>query len=137
MKKIVFIFALIACVFTFATESSSQSIDKTAIEKLIGTYQNVLNASDAAKVVSLYTENGVLMANAAPTSEGASQVKGTYEYVFNKFTYTLKFTVLEIQVSGNTAFARSTSKGTFLIKSSGQIVEDENRELFVFEKAKR
>ncbi|HLF35735.1 MAG TPA: nuclear transport factor 2 family protein [Cyclobacteriaceae bacterium] len=56
--------------------------------------------------------------------------------VFSNFTYTLKFTVLEIQVSGSTAFARSTSKGSFVIKSKGQTAEDENRELFVFEKQK-
>jgi len=136
MKKVVFILTFIVCVFAFATESKSQSSDKAGIEKLIFAYQDALNASDAAKVTSLYTENGALMANAAPTSEGAAQVKGTYEYVFNNFTYSLKFTVLEIQVSGNTAFARSTSKGSFVIKSNGQTVEDENRELFVFEKQK-
>jgi ketosteroid isomerase-like protein len=39
-----------------------------------------------------------------------------------------------VEVSGNKAFARSTSKGSFVIKASGQTVADENRELFVFEK---
>jgi uncharacterized protein (TIGR02246 family) len=136
MKKIIFILTFITCVFASATESKSQSNDKAVIEKLIFAYQDALNASDASKVISLYTENGVLLANAAPTSDGAAQVKGTYEYVFNNLTYSLKFTILEIQVNGNTAFARSTSKGSFVIKSSGQTVEDENRELFVFEKQK-
>ena len=97
-------------------------------------YQEALNASDANKVVSLYTGNGVLLANAAPTAQGAEQVKGTYQYVFDNFTYNLKFTILEIEVNGNTAFARSTSKGTFTVKSSGQTAPDENRELFVFQK---
>jgi ketosteroid isomerase-like protein len=82
MKKIVFILIFIVCVFSFATESKSQTSDKAGIEKLIFAYQDALNASDAAKVISLYTENGVLMANAAPTSEGAAQLKGTYEYIF-------------------------------------------------------
>ena len=74
------------------------------------------------------------MANAAPTTEGVEQVKGTYQYVFNNFIYTLQFSIVEIEVSGNYAFARSTSKGSFIIKASGQTVPDENRELFVFEK---
>ena len=136
MKKNVFILTFMACVLAFATDTRSQPNEKASIEKLIVAYQDALNASDAAKVVSLYTENGVLMANAAPTSEGSAQVKGTYEYVFANFDYTLKFTVLEVQVSGNTAYARSTSKGSFVIKSSGETLEDENRELFVFEKQK-
>ena len=74
------------------------------------------------------------MANSAPTAEGAEQVKGTYQYVFDNFSYTLQFSIIEIVVNGNTAFARSTSKGSFVIKSSGQTVPDENRELYIFEK---
>jgi ketosteroid isomerase-like protein len=54
--------------------------------------------------------------------------------VFNNFSYTLQFSIIEIEVSGNYAFARSSSKGSFIIKASGQKVPDENRELFVFEK---
>lgn len=115
-------------------DNSAVNADRDAIKKLIFTYQDALNASDVDNVISLYTTNGVLLANAAPTAEGKDQVKGTYQYVFNNFTYTLKFEVLEVQVNGDMAFARSTSKGSFVIKSSGQTISDENRELFVFEK---
>lgn len=114
--------------------SNSNKMEKAAIEKLIVAYQDALNASDVNRVVDLYTKNGVLIANAAPTAEGTEQVKGTYQYVFDNFTYTLQFTILDIEVHGNVAFARSTSKGSFVIKSGGQTVADENRELFVFEK---
>ncbi|RYE53711.1 MAG: hypothetical protein EOP48_13825 [Sphingobacteriales bacterium] len=69
----------------------------------------------------------------APTAAGAEQVKGTYNYVFSNFRYTLEFTIVDVSVNRNYAFARSTSKGSFVIKSSGQTVPDENRELFVFD----
>jgi len=108
--------------------------DKAAIETLFKSYQDALNASDADKVVRLFTSNGVLMANAAPTAEGSAAVKGTYQYVFANYTYSLQFSILEIVIEGNTAFARSTSKGSFVIKANGQTVPDENRELFVFQK---
>ena len=78
----------------------------------------------------------MLLPNAAPTATGTEQVKGTYQYVFDNFKYSLAFTIVEVVVNGNYAFARSTSKGSFTIKSSGQTVPDENRELFVFEKVK-
>lgn len=147
MKKVLVTIAIIALILTGQEEAKSQinqsktktleptaETDKAAIEKLIFAYQNALNASDANKVASLYTNNGVLIANAAPTAEGAAQVKGTYQYVFDNYTYALKFSIIEVVVNGNTAFARSTSKGSFLIKVSNQTVPDENRELFVFEK---
>lgn len=147
MKKVFITTAIITSLLGFQQEVKSQSVparnkktesavtaEKAAIEKLIFAYQEALNASDANKVIALYTNKGVLMANAAPTAEGAEQVKATYQYVFNNFAYALKFTILEIEVKGNTAYARSTSKGSFVIKSSEQTVADENRELFVFEK---
>ena len=94
--------------------SNSKKMEKAAIEKLIVAYQDALNASDVNRVIDLYTKNGVLMANAAPTAEGTEQVKGTYQYVFDNFTYTLQFTILEIGNHGNVAFARSTSKARSL-----------------------
>ena len=108
--------------------------EKSAIEKLIFSYQDALNASDIDKVISLYTQNGSLLANAAPTADGADAVRGTYQYVFDNFSYTLQFSIIEIIVNGNSAFARSTSKGSFVIKANGQTIADENRELFVFDK---
>ena len=108
--------------------------EKSAIEKLIFSYQDALNASDVSKVIELYTKNGVLMPNSAPTADGAGQIKGFYQYVFDNFSYMLQFSIIEIEVSGNYAFARSTSKGSFIIKAKGQTIPDENRELFVLEK---
>jgi len=108
--------------------------DLSTIEKLIFSYQNALNASDASMVIELYTKDSVLMPNSEPTVEGAGQVKGFYQYVFDNFSYMLQFSIIEIVVSGNYAFARSTSKGSFIIKAKGQTIPDENRELFVLEK---
>lgn len=145
MKKTLLSFALVATMLAFQNEAKAQSntvnnkrtsavsSEKANVEKLIYSYQDALNASDADKVVSLYTNDGVLIANGAPTAEGAEQVKGTYQYVFNNFAYSLKFTILEVQVNGDSAFARSTSKGSFT-KTNGQTIADENRELFVFQK---
>ena len=46
----------------------------------------------------------------------------------------LKFSIEEIQVEGNMAFAVTSSKGTTLIHATGDKVPEANRELFVFEK---
>jgi len=46
----------------------------------------------------------------------------------------LTYAIIEIIVNGDSAFARSTSKGSFVIKANGQTIADENRELFVFDK---
>ena|SRR5436190_24034899 len=105
--------------------------EKTAIGKLLSSYRDALNASDVSKVLSLYTAQGVFMPSNAQTSVGQEQVKGAYEFVFKNIQIDIDFLIDEIIVSDDFAFLRSTSKGTSLIRASGQTVPEENRELFV------
>lgn len=135
MKKAIIIsIALVSCLFLGKT-AGAQNSDKAAVEKVIKSYFSALNSSDAGKVVSHFTSNGVLLANSAPTATGTDQLKGTFQYVFDNFKYSLEVTIGDIEVSGKYAFVRSVSKGSFTIKSSGQNVQDDFREVFILEKA--
>lgn len=107
---------------------------RTAIETLLFTYRDALNTSDVNKVLTLYTEDGVFMPSNAPTSVGQTHVKGAYEYVFSTIQLNIEFYIDEIVINGNTAFARTTSKGTVLIHANGQTAPEENRELFLLQK---
>lgn len=133
MKKLLPLFLFTTFLFN-AIDAKSQSSDKAQIEQLIQTYQEAVNSSDVNTIMSLYTEEAVFLPNAAPSATGKDQVQGTYQYVFKNLKLDLHFDILEIEVIGNSAFARSTSKGTLLVKANGETVPDENRELFVFEK---
>ncbi len=108
--------------------------EKAAIEQLLFTYRDALNASSTDKVLPLYTANGVFMPSNAPTSVGQDQVKGAYDFVFNSIQLKIEFFIDEIEVHGDIAFARTSSKGTTLIHATGETVPEENRELFVLQK---
>lgn len=112
-----------------------QSTEKSAIEKLLFSYRDALNASDVNKVLPLYTSDGVFMPSGAPSALGQEQVKAAYQSVFSSIQLTIEFYIDEIVVHGDYAFARTTSKGTTLIHANGQTVAEENRELFVLQKA--
>ena len=109
--------------------------EKSAIEKLLFSYRDALNASDVSKILPLYTNDGVFMPSNAPSAVGQEQVKASYEFVFNTIQLNIEFFIDEIVVNGNYAFSRTTSKGTTLIHQNGQTVPEENRELFVLQKA--
>lgn len=111
-----------------------QSIEKSAIEKLLFSYSDALNASDVNKILPLYTNDGVFMPSNAPSAIGQEQIKGSYEFVFKTIQLNIEFLIDEIVVNGDYAFARTISKGTTLIHSNGQTVAEENRELFVLQK---
>ena len=112
-----------------------QTTEKTAIEKLLFSYRDALNTSDVNKVLPLYTNDGVFMPSNAPSAIGQEQVKTSYEFVFKTIQLNIEFFIDEIVVNGDYAFARTTSKGTTLIHANGQTVAEENRELFVLQKA--
>jgi uncharacterized protein (TIGR02246 family) len=114
--------------------SAKVNSEKADAEKLVKDYFAALNASDASKVVSLFTPDGVLLAPGAPTATGSEQVKGTFQYVFDNFKYNLNVTIGEVVIARDYAFVASTSKGSFVIKSSNQTVEDDFRETFVLKK---
>lgn len=136
MKKVILSFVAILGITMFTNTANAQSKEQEAVKKVINNYFSALNSSDTNKVVSLYTTDGILFANGAPTATGTEQLKGTYQYVFNNFTYTLQVTIDEVVVSGNYAYARSTSKGSYVIKANGEKADDNFRELYVFRKVK-
>jgi uncharacterized protein (TIGR02246 family) len=111
-----------------------QTTEKKAIEKLLFSYRDALNASDVNKVLPLYTNDGVFMPSNAPSAIGQEQVKVAYEFVFSQIQLNIEFYIDEIVVNGDYAFARTTSRGTTLIHANGQTVAEENRELFVLQK---
>jgi uncharacterized protein (TIGR02246 family) len=135
MKKLLFLLTFITTVF-ISISANAQSNEKSAIEQLVRTYFDALNGSDVSKVASLFTEDGVLLATGAPTASGNEQVKGTFQYVFDNFKYNLQVTIGDVTVTGKYAFVSSTSKGTYVVKATGQTAPDEYRELFVIEKVK-
>ena len=147
MKKILFLIATIALLTAFRAGTDHQIFSqhqnatametttaKAAIEQLLFSYRDALNASNVNKVLLLYTQEGVFMPSNAPTSIGQEQVKGAYEFVFNSIQLNIEFFIDEVVVNGEYAFARTTSRGTTLIHATGESVPEENRELFVLQK---
>ncbi|MFN8343890.1 MAG: SgcJ/EcaC family oxidoreductase [Spirosomataceae bacterium] len=144
MKKILIVSAIIATIFAFQNNVVGQvndlkkvkmvTTEKSAIEKVLFSYRDALNASDVSKVLTLYTSDGVFMPSNAPSAVGQEQVRGSYEFVFKTIQLNIEFFIDEIVVNGDYAFARTTSKGTTLIHANGQTVPEENRELFVLQK---
>jgi uncharacterized protein (TIGR02246 family) len=112
----------------------NNQIEKSAIEQLLFSYRDALNASDVNKVLPLYTNEGVFMPSNAPSAIGQEQVKASYEFVFKTIQLNIEFFIDEIEVAGDFAFARTTSKGTTLVHANGQTLPEENRELFVLQK---
>jgi uncharacterized protein (TIGR02246 family) len=113
---------------------SMEKLEKQKIEALLSEYEKSLNTSDAKLAQSLYTKDGIFMPTEAPSGIGSDGILKSYEFVFSQIQLNIAFFIEEIEVEGNMAFAITSSKGTTLIRATGDTIPEANRELFVFEK---
>ncbi len=129
------VFGLVPARFNARPEGDTVTThDQAQIAALLDRYEIALNASDVDAVAELYAADGVFMPSSGPTAEGADQVRASYEFVVSTIQLAIRFSIDEIEVRGDLAFARTGSNGTVRILADGSSAPEENRELFVFER---
>ncbi len=127
-------FALLAS-SPLATAGAQNTAEKH-LQGLLATYETSLNAADAARIEQLYTEDGVFMPAGFPTASGRPAVRGAYDAVFKNIRIAIHFTVDELKVKGDFAYARTHSAGTSTVVATGASGPETNRELFIFARGK-
>lgn len=108
--------------------------DQEQIRSLLDRYETSLNESDVDAAVALYADNGVFMPTNAPTATGTTALRAAYEHVFGMIKLDIAFSIDEIVVDDNLAYATTGSKGQVTSLSENVTAPEENRELFVFRK---
>ena len=112
--------------------AGAQNAAEKQIHTLLASYETSLNAGDAARIEQLYTEDGVFMPAGFPTAAGRPAVRGAYDAVFKNIRIAIHFTVDELKVNGDFAYARTHSAGTSTVAATGVTGPEANRELFIF-----
>jgi uncharacterized protein (TIGR02246 family) len=130
-------FSLLLAAFAFlaAIPSAVAGAQKTAekrLQTLLANYETSLNAGDAGRIEQLYTVDGVFMPAGFPTAAGRPAIRGTYDAIFKNIRIAIHFTVDELTVKGDVAYARTHSAGTSTVVATGASGPEENRELFIF-----
>lgn len=115
-------------------KTKGENMERQQIEQLLAKYEQALNQSSTEAVMPLYTKDGIFMPTEAPTAEGTEQLKASYDHVFSIIKLNIKFTIEEVVVSGNYAFAKTLSRGKVTVLQPNITQSEENRELFVFRK---
>ena len=128
---------LAATILVFSAWSGTRAADSDQenIHAVLKAYEQVLNASDVAGVVKLYTKDGVFMAQHNPSAVGIHQVEAAYTAAFQAIDLDVEFDVVEVDViADDWAFARTNSTGTVTINATGDKIAEGNQELFVMHK---
>ena len=114
------------------TTAGAQNTAENQLHRLLANYETSLNAGDAGRIEQLYTVDGVFMPAGFPTASGRPAVRGAYDAVFKNIRIAIHFTVDELKVKGDLAYARTHSAGTSTVVATGVSGPEANRELFIF-----
>jgi uncharacterized protein (TIGR02246 family) len=105
-----------------------------SIEAVVKAYEKALNANDIESILSIYGQAPVFMPQHAPALVGREAVRAGYRQVFETIKLNVEFTIHEVEVLGDTAWARTSSTGRSRILSADIEVAEGNNELFIFKR---
>ncbi|MDI3357954.1 nuclear transport factor 2 family protein [Pseudomonas sp. UYIF39] len=105
-----------------------------SIEMVLKSYETALNNNDIESILSLFGSEPVFMPQNAPALEGREAVRAGYEQVFDILKLTVQFTIHDVEIAGEWAWARTTSSGVTKILEAGIEVSEGNNELFILRK---
>ena len=105
-----------------------------SIETQLKAYEKALNTNDIEAILDLYSQAPVFMPPHAPALVGREAVRAGYRQVFETIKLNVEFTIHEVEVVGETAWARTSSAGRTRILAAGIEVAEGNNELFIFKR---
>jgi uncharacterized protein (TIGR02246 family) len=105
-----------------------------SVETQLRAYETALNTNDIETILGLYGQAPVFMPQHAPALVGRDAVRAGYRQVFETIQLNVAFTIHEVEVLGDTAWARTSSAGRTRILAAGVEVAEGNNELFVFKR---
>ncbi len=105
--------------------------DEQAIREVLTTYAQSLNDADAQAAVAVYAEDGVFYPYNLPTATGTTELLASYEQIFRTIKLEIAFTIDQVVVDGDLAYAATSSAGQVTVLEPGITVPESNREVFV------
>jgi len=110
-------------------------MSRTDIESINGLHTEALaaaSAGDLARIMNLWTEDGVRMPPNEPTAIGRASIEAQYRAMLDQFTTDLRVHSEETEVFGDWAHSRWTCSGVFAPKAGGEPIRGEFKCVDIF-----
>jgi uncharacterized protein (TIGR02246 family) len=106
--------------------------DRRAISKATAELLEAVNASDVSRMLSVWTEDGVLMPPNHESVHGRAAMETYFRQLFSRSKFRFRFTSSEIQIANDIAFERVTYIAEAWLSGSSRPVEDRGKGLHVY-----
>lgn len=104
------------------------------INKLLLTYQQVLNQANLDLLKRVYTDDAVVIGQPFPTTTGIEAIEALYADFLSKLDFDIRFELLEFEHSGDLGYVRTRSHGTTVPKGQPPSGSAASREVFIVKK---
>jgi len=108
--------------------------DIAAINELYKQATLACSKGDVELYLSLFTEDAVVMATEFPALIGKEKLRPVFEGLFSLFNLELPYTVNEVKVHGDWAFARSSFNYSMTLKEGGETTTRTGKELDILKR---
>lgn len=137
MKTNIHILTFITFIFCASgiAASAPESDDQIKISAAVYQYEKALNENHIDGISELFTPEGTLILQGAPTVTGIEAVKEFYSSLFKALDFELKFNIEEVvEMSDEWAFVRTTTTGAVKVHSNDSVNSANGHELFILQK---
>ena len=105
-------------------------------ENTVHAYFDAFNRSDVESIVSVFAEDGTVMADGTPTVTGHAQIRSTYKGAFESICVHFEYAIEKVVEEGNMVIVRAHATGTITMLSTNSTnTAPQHRELFVLRKS--
>jgi uncharacterized protein (TIGR02246 family) len=105
--------------------------DLRAIRQLAEDWRSGWLAGDVDALLSLYSDEPVLMPQGQPAVSGKDTIRPLYQAVLSMVAIRSESTLMEVEASGDWGYFWSTYKLTATPKAGGEPIESEGKSLFI------
>jgi ketosteroid isomerase-like protein len=123
---------LAATALAVVGSADAQTNDPAQLTAIMEAYAAALRANNVEALVALYAANGVFMREDLPAVVGTAALRASYQKVFATLKVDLRFNIQEIEMAGDLAWLRATSKGRIKTLATGAEADESFNGLFVF-----
>ena len=134
LSTIILAIALAMLSFAISCQKQDTEADIAAITEVYSQSTLACSTGDAELYLSIFTEDAVVMAPGSPAVIGKEEYRPIIEGLFGLLDLELVYTVDEVGVSGDRAFARSSFQYWMTPKEGGETTAIAGKELDIFKR---
>ena len=134
LSTIILVVTLAILCFAFSCQKQDVEADIAAINELYNQATLACGTGDVELYLSIFTEDAVVMAPGSPATIGKEELRPLIEGLFGLFDLGLPYTVDEVGVIGDWAFARSSFLYSMTPKEGGETTTNPGEQLDILKR---